>query len=141
MGINFTLKDSVVEDSEILTRVNGPMEDANIMICDVKLTRSKLFTDLNIPKFCDTIQNQNMDSAEKASMQNILEKKADRKAFMAFFFMVIFLPPCNGMKYGGSIVCHAKKMSRELDYTGHKIFQSVFIHEDMAIVEWDLDRL
>lgn len=82
MGINFTLKDSVVEDSEILTRVNGPMEDTNIMICGVKLTRSKLFTDLNIPKFCATIQNQNMDSEEKASMQNVLEKKADRKAFI-----------------------------------------------------------
>lgn len=82
MAFNFTLKDSVVEDSEVVTRVNGIMEDANITICGVKLTRSKIFTDLNIPQFCATIQNQNMDSAEKASMQNVLEKKADRKAFV-----------------------------------------------------------
>lgn len=82
MGFNFTLKDSVVEDSEIAARVNGIMEDANIMICGVKLTRSKLFTDLNIPQFCASIQEQNMDSAEKASMQNVLRKQADKKAFI-----------------------------------------------------------
>lgn len=33
------------------------------------------------------------------------------------------------------------KMSRVLDYARHRIMQSVFIHEDIAVVESDLDRL
>ena len=40
-----------------------------------------------------------------------------------------------------SIVCHAKKMSRVLDYTRYIILRSTFIHEYMAIVESKLDRL
>ena len=33
------------------------------------------------------------------------------------------------------------KMSRVLDYARHIILQSAFIHENIAVVESDLDRL
>lgn len=82
MGFNFTLENSVVEDSNILDHVNGLVEDANIVIRGVTLTRSKLLTDLNITQFCSSIQNQNMDSVEKANMQKVLKKRSDKKAFI-----------------------------------------------------------
>lgn len=82
MEFNFTLENSKLEDSHVFDHVNGIMEDAYITIRGVTLTRTKLFTDLNIPQFCTSIENQSMDSAENTSMQNVLKKRADRKAFV-----------------------------------------------------------
>lgn len=82
MGFKFALEDSVIEDSNVFDRVNAIMEDADIVIRGTKLTRSRLFTDLNIPQFCASIQTQNMDSKEKASMQKVLKKQSDKKAFI-----------------------------------------------------------
>lgn len=82
MEFNFTLENSTLEDSRIIDHVNGIMEDANIIIRGVKLTRTDLFTDLNISQFCTSIKNQSMSSEENASMQNVLKKRADKKAFI-----------------------------------------------------------
>ena len=82
MGFKFTLEDSKIEDSSIFDHVNGIMEDANIIIRGVTLTRTKLFTDLNIPQFCTSIKEQSMGSAESISMQKVLKKRADKKAFV-----------------------------------------------------------
>lgn len=82
MGFKFTLENSVIENSEVFSHVNGIMEEADIVICGVKLTKSKLFTDLDIPQFCASVQNQHLDNAEKNSLQNVLKKQTDKKAFV-----------------------------------------------------------
>ena len=58
------------------------MEDTDIVIRGMKLTKTKLFTDLDIPHFCASIQNQHMSIAERNSMRNILKKQDDKKAFI-----------------------------------------------------------
>lgn len=82
MGFKFTLEDCVIEDSEIFDGVRGFMEDAVIVIRGVKLTKTKLFTDLDIPRFCTSIQNHPMDIAERTSMQGVLKKQGNKKAFV-----------------------------------------------------------
>lgn len=82
MEFNFTLENSTLEDSRIFDHVDGIAEDANIMIRGVMLSKSSLFTDLNISQFCASIKKQNMSSEENASMQNVLKKSVDKKAFI-----------------------------------------------------------
>lgn len=82
MEFNFTLENSTLEDSLVFDHVNGIMEEVNIIIRGVKLTRSKLFTDLNVSQFCTSVKNQSMSSAEYTSMQSVLKKHADKKAFV-----------------------------------------------------------
>lgn len=82
MEFNFTLENSTLEDSSVFDHVNGIMEEANIIIRGVKLTRTNLFTDLNVSQFCTSIKKQSMSSAENTSMQSVLKKRADKKAFV-----------------------------------------------------------
>ena len=82
MGFKFTLEDCVIENSKIFDDVHGFMEDADIVIRGVKLTKTKLFTNLDIPQFCNSIQNQHMEVEESTSMQNVLKKQGNKKAFI-----------------------------------------------------------
>lgn len=82
MGFKFTLEDCVVEESAIFDGVCGLPKDADIVIRGATLTKTKLFTDLDIPRFCAGIQNQDMDLAESASMQSVLKKQGNKKAFI-----------------------------------------------------------
>lgn len=82
MGFKFTLENAEIENSEIFTNVRGLPVDGDIVIRGVKLTKSKLFTDLDIPQFCASIQNQHMDIAERTSIQGVLKKQGNKKAFI-----------------------------------------------------------
>lgn len=82
MGFKFTLENSEIENSEVFTNVHGLPEDADIVIRGVTLTKTKLFTDLDIPQFCSSIQNQRMDIAERTSIQEVLKKQGNKKAFV-----------------------------------------------------------
>lgn len=84
MVINFTMEDSTIENSSIIRNVNGQMEDAQITLRGVKISNSQLFTDLNISGFCADIEqgHRKMSDEEYSSMQRVIKKRADRKAFV-----------------------------------------------------------
>lgn len=86
MELKFTLEDCVIENSEIFKGVRTNLDDAVIVIRGVKLTETKLFTDLDIPYFCSSIQNQHMDIDERTSMQSVLKKQGNKKAFIDALF-------------------------------------------------------
>ena len=82
MGHQIIIENSTIEDSEITNRVYLSAEDGSIVIRDMKLTKTKLVNDLDIPQFCSSIQNQRMDAAERTSMQSVLKKRGNKKDFV-----------------------------------------------------------
>lgn len=82
MAFNFTLENSVIENSEVFSHANGIMEDANIVFRGVTLTKTKLFADLNVTQFCSNIQKQHMDLEESASIQRVIKQRGNKKAFI-----------------------------------------------------------
>lgn len=90
MTFKFTLEDSSIVDSSIFSNVNGAMEDAEIVLKGLTVTNAKLFTDINVSEFCTVVGNNRnaskMTPKEYASIQNVLQKRADRKAFVNALF-------------------------------------------------------
>lgn len=82
MGHQIIIENSTIEDSEITNRVYLSAEDGSIVIRDMKLTKTKLVNDPDIPQFCSSIQNQRMDAAERTSMQSVLKKRGNKKDFV-----------------------------------------------------------
>lgn len=79
VGHQIIIENSTIEDSKITNRVYLSAEDGSIVIRDMKLTKTKLVNDLDIPQFCSSIQNQRMDAAERTSMQSVLKKRGNKK--------------------------------------------------------------
>ena len=86
MGHQIIIENSTIEDSEITNRVYLSAEDGSIVIRGMKLTKTKLVNDLDIPQFCSSIQNQRMDIDERTSMQSVLKKQGNKKAFIDALF-------------------------------------------------------
>ena len=90
MAFKFTLENSTISDSSIFSNANGVMDDAEIVLKGLNLTHTKLFTDINVFNFCSSVENErntsNMSQAEYNSIQNVLQKRGNRKAFVDALF-------------------------------------------------------
>lgn len=90
MAFKFTLENSTINDSSVFSNVNGVMEDAEIVLKGLSVTNAKLFTDINVSEFCSGVEKKTniskMSQTEYASIQNVLQKRADRKAFVNALF-------------------------------------------------------
>lgn len=90
MTFKLTLEDSSIVDSSIFSNVNGAMEDAEIILKGLTVTNAKLFTDINVSEFCTEVENKEnaskMSQTEYAKIQKVLQKRADRKAFVDALF-------------------------------------------------------
>ena len=90
MAFKFTLEGSTIIDSSIFSNVIGVAEDAEIVLKGLNLNNTKLFTDINVSEFCSGVENKKnaskMSQAEYNSIQKVLQKRADRKAFTDALF-------------------------------------------------------
>ena len=89
MGFKLTLEGSTLDGSSMFSGISGQMggltDDAEIAIKRSKITNSQLFSNLNISEFCSKLESQQetapMSKDEYASIQRVLKKREDRRAF------------------------------------------------------------
>ncbi len=86
MGFEFTLENAIVKNSRIFTDNKGAFEDAKIVLKDSEINDTILLSNLDLQGFCSQVNNRKvcmqMSADEYVSIQQVLKKNSDRKAFV-----------------------------------------------------------
>ena len=86
MNIKVNIKNSKIEDSNIVTGINGPVENMVADINDTEILRTQIFNNINVDEFCSKIEQSQaivqMSSEEYAGLQAVLKARNDRKRFL-----------------------------------------------------------